>query len=74
MRCERPLFHVVQRRLLGWALRYDQATASDLRYYALPDAQNRLESLLAKQAEEEKTGLGGADTVTPEQIAEIVAR
>ena len=65
----------VQRRLvLGRAFRYDQATASDLRYYALPDAQNRLEYLLAKQEEEEKTGLGGADTVTPEQIAEIVAR
>jgi ATP-dependent Clp protease ATP-binding subunit ClpB len=55
-------------------LRYDLATASDLRYYALPDQQHRLETLLAKQAEEEKSGLGGADTVTPEQIAEIVAR
>ena len=54
--------------------RYDLATASDLRYYALPDAQNRLEYLLAKQAEEEKSGLGATDTVTPEQIAEIVAR
>jgi ATP-dependent Clp protease ATP-binding subunit ClpB len=55
-------------------LRYDLATASDLRYYALPDLQHRLESLLAKQAEQEQSGLGGADTVTPEQIAEIVAR
>ncbi|KAI0296195.1 P-loop containing nucleoside triphosphate hydrolase protein [Russula brevipes] len=54
--------------------RYDLATASDLRYYALPDLQHRLESILAKQAEEEKSGHGGADTVTPEQIAEIVAR
>ncbi|KAI9444799.1 P-loop containing nucleoside triphosphate hydrolase protein [Lactarius indigo] len=54
--------------------RYDLSTASDLRYYALPDLQHRLESLLAKQAEEEKSGGGGADTVTPEQIAEIVAR
>ncbi|KAI0308210.1 P-loop containing nucleoside triphosphate hydrolase protein [Multifurca ochricompacta] len=54
--------------------RYDLATASDLRYYALPDLQHRLESLLAKQAEDEKAGIGGADTVTPEQIAEIVAR
>ena len=33
-----------------------------------------MESLLAKQAEDEKSGLGGPDTVTPEQIAEIVAR
>jgi ATP-dependent Clp protease ATP-binding subunit ClpB len=54
--------------------RYDLATASDLRYYALPDLQHRLESYIAKQADEEKSGLGGADTVTPEQIAEIVAR
>ena len=45
-----------------------------MRYYALPDLQHRLESLVAKQAEEEKSGGGGADTVTPEQIAEIVAR
>jgi ATP-dependent Clp protease ATP-binding subunit ClpA len=65
---------MVQRRLTGCVFRYDLATASDLRYYALPDAQNRLEALLAKQAEEEKSGLGGPDTVTPEQIAEIVAR
>ena len=55
-------------------LRYDLDKASDLRYYALPDVQNRLDGLLAKQAEEEKAGLGGADTVNPEQIAEIVAR
>ncbi|KAI0003683.1 P-loop containing nucleoside triphosphate hydrolase protein [Russula compacta] len=54
--------------------RYDLATASDLRYYALPDLQHRLETLIAKQAEEENPGQGGADTVTPEQIAEIVAR
>ena len=54
--------------------RYDLSTASDLRYYALPDLQHRLETLLAKQAEEENPGQGGADTVTPEQIAEIVAR
>jgi ATP-dependent Clp protease ATP-binding subunit ClpB len=56
-------------------LRYDLATASDLRYYALPDLQQRLETLLAKHADEEKSGgPGGADTVSPEQIAEIVAR
>jgi ATP-dependent Clp protease ATP-binding subunit ClpA len=54
--------------------RYDLTAASDLRYYALPDLQHRLENLLAKQADEEKSGLGGDDTVTPEQIAEIVAR
>jgi len=54
--------------------RYDLATASDLRYYALPDLQARLQTLQAKKAEEDATSGGGADTVTPEQIAEIVGR
>ncbi|KAH7910949.1 P-loop containing nucleoside triphosphate hydrolase protein [Hygrophoropsis aurantiaca] len=54
--------------------RYDLATASDLRYYALPDLQNRLQELQAKKAEEDARLGGGTDTVTPEQIAEIVAR
>lgn len=52
--------------------RYDLATASDLRYYALPDLQARLAQLEAKRAEEQAEG--GSDTVTPDQIAEIVAR
>ena len=54
--------------------RYDLATASDLRYYALPDIQQRLAQLEAKKAEEDSVAGGGTDTVTPEQIAEIVAR
>ncbi|KAI5124705.1 hypothetical protein M0805_004311 [Coniferiporia weirii] len=54
--------------------RYDLATASDLRYYALPDLQHRLIQLEAKKAEEDSASGGGTDTVTPEQIAEIVAR
>jgi len=45
-----------------------------LRYYALPDLQTRLQTLQAKKEEEEATSGGGADTVTPEQIAEIVGR
>ncbi|PSS37755.1 hypothetical protein PHLCEN_2v448 [Hermanssonia centrifuga] len=52
--------------------RYDLATASDLRYYALPDLQHRLAQLEAKRAEEEAEA--GNDTVIPEQIAEIVAK
>ncbi|GJE86129.1 ATP-dependent chaperone ClpB [Phanerochaete sordida] len=52
--------------------RYDLATASDLRYYALPDLQARLAQLEARRAEEQASG--GSDTVTPDQIAEIVAR
>ncbi|KAL7285323.1 hypothetical protein ACG7TL_000418 [Trametes sanguinea] len=54
--------------------RYDLATASDLRYYALPELQNKLAQLEAKKAEEDAARGTGTDTVTPEQIAEIVAR
>ncbi|CDO71582.1 hypothetical protein BN946_scf184911.g52 [Trametes cinnabarina] len=54
--------------------RYDLATASDLRYYALPELQNKLAQLEAKKAEEDAARGVGSDTVTPEQIAEIVAR
>jgi len=54
--------------------RYDLATASDLRYYALPDLQQRLAQLEAKKAEQDSAGGGDSNDVTPEQIAEIVAR
>ena len=54
--------------------RYDLATASDLRYYALPDLQSRLAQLEAKKAEEDAKEGSGSDTVTPEAIADIVAR
>lgn len=54
--------------------RYDLATASDLRYYALPDLQTRLAQLEAKKEQQMASGESGADTVTPDQIAEIVAR
>lgn len=53
---------------------YDLATASDLRYYALPDLQSKLAVLEAKKAEEDAAAGSGSDTVTPEAIAEIVAR
>ncbi|THH34133.1 hypothetical protein EUX98_g99 [Antrodiella citrinella] len=54
--------------------RYDLATASDLRYYALPDLQNRLIALEAKKEKEDTENGSGTDIVTPDQIAEIVAR
>ena len=54
--------------------RYDLATASDIRYYALPDLHQKLAMLEAKKAEEDAERGGGTDTVTSEQIAEIVAR
>ena len=53
--------------------KYDLSTASDLRYYALPDLQNRLKVLEQKKATEDAEDTG-SDTVTSEQIAEIVAR
>lgn len=52
--------------------RYDLATASDLRYYAIPELQNRLAKLEAQKSEEQAES--GKDAVTPDQIAEIVAR
>ncbi|KAF9514058.1 hypothetical protein BS47DRAFT_1362009 [Hydnum rufescens UP504] len=55
--------------------RYDLAVASDLRYYAIPDLQKRLQSLEATvQAQHDASGVVGTDTVTPEAIAEIVGR
>ncbi|KIM21575.1 hypothetical protein M408DRAFT_12506 [Serendipita vermifera MAFF 305830] len=51
--------------------RYDLATASDLRYYAIPEIQTRIEKA---QAEAAAQGVSLADTVTPESIAEVVAR
>jgi len=55
--------------------RYDLATASDLRYYAIPDLQTRLKDLESRRAQEDaENENSSADTVTPEQIAEIVGR
>lgn len=53
--------------------RYDLATASDLRYYAIPDLQSKLEKLEAQKAAEAAEGTG-ADVVTADSIAEIVAK
>jgi ATP-dependent Clp protease ATP-binding subunit ClpB len=60
--------------LICFFSRRDLQTASDLKYYAIPDLQIRLEQLEAKKAAEDAAAGGGTDTVTPEQIAEIVAR
>ncbi|KAH6917389.1 heat shock protein [Coprinopsis sp. MPI-PUGE-AT-0042] len=53
--------------------RYDLATASDLRYYAIPDLQSKLEKLEAQKAAEAADGTG-ADVVTADSIADIVAK
>lgn len=55
--------------------RYDLGTASDLRYYAIPDLQKRLAHLEKElEAQDAREGGSGIDTVTPEAIAEVVAR
>jgi ATP-dependent Clp protease ATP-binding subunit ClpA len=54
---------------------YDLETASDLRYYAIPDLQKRLQHLEKElEAQDARDGATGADVVTPEAIAEVVAR
>lgn len=54
--------------------RHDLQTASDIKYYALPDLANRLQQLEAKKAAEDVAAGDTSDTVTSEEIAEIVAR
>nr|GAT44184.1 predicted protein [Mycena chlorophos] len=54
--------------------RHDLQTASDLRYYALPDLANRLRELEAKKAVEDVERGENSDVVTPEHIAEVIAR
>lgn len=55
--------------------RYQLAIASNLRYHQIPDLQKRLATLeKALEEEDAKRGGVGADTVTPEAIAEVVAR
>ena len=55
--------------------RYDLGTASDLRYYAIPDLAKRLAQLEGDlEAQDAREGGSGIDIVTPEAIAEVVAR
>jgi ATP-dependent Clp protease ATP-binding subunit ClpA len=54
--------------------RYDLATASDLRYYALPELKQKLAQAEERKAAQEAAGGSTSDTVTPEAIAEIVGR
>ncbi|ORX36608.1 putative heat shock protein [Kockovaella imperatae] len=49
--------------------RYDLATAADIRYQAIPQRESKLRDLEAKEAER-----GAGAEVTPEMIAEVVAR
>jgi ATP-dependent Clp protease ATP-binding subunit ClpB len=49
------------------------ASASDIRYYSIPQRQKELAELEAKEAEKNADGKSGG-VVTPEAIAEVVAR
>lgn len=49
--------------------RYDLATAADIRYHSIPQRESKLRELEAKEAER-----GTGQQVTPEMIAEVVAR
>ncbi|KAK9895965.1 P-loop containing nucleoside triphosphate hydrolase protein [Cystobasidium minutum MCA 4210] len=55
---------------------YDIATASDIRYYSIPDLQQKLNVLEERsRAERKKQGtVLGEEEVTPDAIADIVAR
>lgn len=55
---------------------YDIATASDIRYYSIPDLQQKLSALEERsKAERKKQGqVLGEEEVTPDAISEIVAR
>lgn len=52
----------------------DLATAADLRHYAIPENQKRLEQLEAQKSHDDTARGMDLDTVTPDAIAEIVAR
>ncbi|KAF5314034.1 hypothetical protein D9611_006804 [Ephemerocybe angulata] len=54
--------------------RYDLATASDLRYFAIPDLQQRLEKLEQQKAAEDAASGSSSDVVSADSIAEIVAK
>jgi len=55
--------------------KYDIATASDIRYYAIPELEKRLEGLEQQKLREDTSGNKMVtDSVTPEAIAEVVGR
>jgi ATP-dependent Clp protease ATP-binding subunit ClpB len=49
--------------------RYDLATAADIRYHSIPQREQKLKELEQKEAER-----GSGQQVTPEMIAEVVAK
>jgi ATP-dependent Clp protease ATP-binding subunit ClpB len=55
--------------------RYDLQTSADLRYYAIPDLEKRIEALeMEEKSKAEEGVVDTKNTVTPENVATIVAR
>ncbi|EOR00811.1 hypothetical protein E3P92_01272 [Wallemia ichthyophaga] len=54
--------------------RYDLATSSDIRFYAIPDLQKKIEQMEQKKNEDEAAEGQETSIVTPDQIGEVVAR
>lgn len=55
--------------------RYDLQASADLRYYAIPDLEQRIRTLEAEEAAKAEDGVvDSKSTVTPETVATIVAR
>ncbi|EPQ27694.1 uncharacterized protein PFL1_04832 [Pseudozyma flocculosa PF-1] len=55
--------------------RYDLAMASDLKFYALPDLENKLQALQAAERKREEEGKDSdSNAVTADSIANIVSR
>lgn len=54
--------------------RGDLATSSDLRYYAIPGAMERIAALEAEEKRKAESGEDDEGTVGPEQVAKIVSR
>lgn len=65
----------LKEKVLNAERRNDLDTAADLKYYAIPDMTKRLAELEAKKAAQEASGdVPDTDIVTPDAIAEVVAR
>ena len=54
--------------------RYDLATSSDIRFYAIPDLQKKIESMEHKKSEDDEREGQTTSVVTPDQIGEVVSR
>ena len=54
--------------------RYDLATSSDIRFYAIPDLQKKIESMEQKKSEDDERDGQTTSVVTPDQIGEVVSR